>query len=134
MTPNPNTSLSIPFWSDFIMEKSEEFNNSNTCFQSHFGLILSSCDIEETPIIPYSFNPILVWFYRCSHKLCNKRFYENFQSHFGLILSFSTKYKSIHWSIPFNPILVWFYLTFLFSFRALSIYFQSHFGLILSYI
>ena len=78
--------LSIPFWSDFILQLVLKIIMNSLYFQSHFGLILSHCVLKIALLHHLSFNPILVWFYhpeRGQVKLPEK----SFQSHFGLILS-----------------------------------------------
>ena len=58
------SSLSIPFWSDFIIVVYAFGIDIFTCFQSHFGLILSPTTSTEERAKRVAFNPILVWFYR----------------------------------------------------------------------
>ena len=152
-TVNGISSLSIPFWSDFIELR-----------------------IWKTSTPKMAFNPILVWFYRASSSL-SPYFSASFQSHFGLILSYvvdinkdlkrllsipfwsdfiekvefslfpSKKVFQSHFGLilslvdiyllivlfpPFNPILVWFYhISWIWEERR-DKGFQSHFGLILS--
>ncbi len=123
-------------------------------FQSHFGLILSIPFFNHSIRSCFAFNPILVWFYRCSYYIrialssflsipfwsdfiisIIRKFLSaltNFQSHFGLILSAWRRDFAVCTGWAFNPILVWFYPG---SFRHTATGwhdFQSHFGLILS--
>ena len=79
-------------------------------FQSHFGLILSRQKTSNDGNLWVSFNPILVWFYRCP--------------------AFSSPHLFIDLSIPF-------WSDFILLNRAVllsnKVNFQSHFGLILSF-
>ena len=103
--------LSIPLWSDFIIDQKDLVHRYPFYFQSHYGLILSVKQAEVTSITLLT---------------------SAFQSHYGLILSDKYKYpyKSLYQlSIPlwsdfiqwrgwnpirtfnaFNPTMVWFYL------------------------
>ena len=101
-------SLSIPLWSDFIMNMADRIIKE-TLFQSHYGLILS--EVVKTPLgLMYKF----------------------FQSHYGLILSIHTfRYQAVL-PVSFNPTMVWFYPSLSLKDTVYSSDFQSHYGLILS--
>ena len=101
--------LSIPFWSDFILPLCRSLRASACIFQSHFGLILSLPEEGKKVFVRYTFNPILVWFYRQTAPSGSGSTWNNFQSHFGLILSKNLFLRKYRKRTPFNPILVWFY-------------------------
>ena len=144
--------LSIPLWSDFITERNQfrilhsllPFNPTMVwfypwtpplyaeaygCFQSHYGLILSSSVhndrrkrdstfnptmvwfYQKTKIVPlitlHSFNPTMVWFYLCENFL--KKFFRlyGFQSHYGLILSCNYDVATLHYLPTLLSIPLW---------------------------
>ena len=149
--------LSIPFWSDFILAENpnklldaiKAFNpilvwfyhtslnacigiKRHTCFQSHFGLILSlgSPLYIDHQILP--FNPILVWFYLINSSIIQFTILFlsiPFWSDFILsrLLTLGCLFRL---SIPF-----WsdFIRCLQSSASFQSVRFQSHFGLILSF-
>ena len=101
--------LSIPLWSDFILPIEPGFATAAAPFQSHYGLILSPYNNQETPIIPYSFNPTMVWFYLWKESVIRDS-NKNFQSHYGLILSPCTCRGETAWSglsIPLWSNFIW---------------------------
>ena len=126
-------SLSIPFWSDFIVWRkgSREKIEVEKCFQSHFGLILSFrflilfpwrfqlsipfwsdfiqmyCNIQDDP--PYGFQSHFGLILSGGGRNELFRIWSFFQSHFGLILSSDPCTSYPAQQEPFNPILVWFY-------------------------
>ena len=105
-------SLSIPFWSDFIVIKKKELTCQLTIFQSHFGLILSRCS-RCTVCLSLSFNPILVWFYRFSSERESVEFDCLLSIPFWSDFIYRIRKANSRSNSAFNPILVWFY-------RALS--------------
>ena len=125
--------LSIPLWSDFILRPNQTGTWLVSCFQSHYGLILSKYAGINTFHILCSFQSHYGLILSGSQPVIQKERL-HFQSHYGLILSVelgNRKKRRIALSIP-----LWsdFISTAYFYVSLRSNRFQSHYGLILSYV
>ena len=63
-----NKKLSIPLWSDFIVDSGKRKDIAELFFQSHYGLILSDIYCIDWWNALATFNPTMVWFYRSIYK------------------------------------------------------------------
>ena len=148
------TQLSIPLWSDFIARIITCISEWKTCFQSHYGLILSLSSMIKDIMSSITFNPTMVWFYQgpkpswrarpgwlsiplwsdfivtLPYMLLRQR--NTFQSHYGLILSrdsHDNRVLKTSLSIPlWSDFIIKEYGDRLVKEKI----FQSHYGLILS--
>ena len=123
--------LSIPLWSDFILQRLVRLLLSSLYFQSHYGLILSS--VQTYQQIPYTTLSIPLWsdFIRVC-KPDPPRDKNRFQSHYGLILSREyAEYviQKLNFQSHYGLILSEIKLIYQVGVE----HFQSHYGLILSF-